>query len=658
MKRVSVSVQNDYLERMSKTRPINAVAELVWNSLDADADKIRVRLSENDMGGLEKLTVTDNGHGLDYSLAEQAFGSLGGSWKRQQRKTRGKKRFLHGRQGKGRFSAFCLGQTVEWKSKFKTDGKLQQFSVIGQRDSLGTFEIVDQEQTSSSKTGMEVIVQNFDHNFPSLLKDSAAQALTEQFALYLAQYRNVSIEYDGRMLDPFSIVDLSIDYPYTIGRKESPDDIHVVLTVVEWKCEMDRALYFCDEQGLTLKQLPPIRVLAPGFWFTAYLKSDYFRELEENGTLELEELNPDLGNVMETAKTKLRDHFRRRAAETAASVVEEWKKARVYPYESEPRDILEQAERQVFDVVALNLNSYSSEFERSEADTKKLVLKLLRTVLGTNPPELQRILSSVIELPEDKQKDLADLLSKTTLQAIINAAKVVTGRLDFLKGIEQLVFDVELKERLLERKQLHRILATEPWIFGEQYHLALDDESLTTLLKKHNELHAREVGIYEPVLREDNKEGVVDLMLSKLVPMPRGEEREHLVIELKRPAQKINSDIAQQIKSYAMAVVGDERFKGTKTKWVFWAVSNDLTREVREDVSQANRPEGILYQSKGGDVTVWVKTWAEVLQECEGRMTFYKKQLEYSASQASGLDHLKATYEKYLPDVLKTKPQT
>jgi hypothetical protein len=196
---------------------------------------------------------------------------------------------------------------------------------------------------------------------------------------------------------------------------------------------------------------------------------------------------------------------------------------------------------------------------------------------------------------------------------------------------------------------------SEPWIFGEQYHLALDDESLTKLLKKHNELLKRDVEVYEPVVREGDREGIVDLMLSKLVPMPRGEQREHLVIELKRPAQKINSEIAQQIKSYAMTVVTDERFKNTQTKWVFWAVSNDLTREVREDVSQANRPEGILYQSKSGDVTVWVKTWAEVLQECEGRMNFYKKQLEYSATQASGLEHLKATYEKYLPDVLKAK---
>jgi hypothetical protein len=299
------------------------------------------------------------------------------------------------------------------------------------------------------------------------------------------------------------------------------------------------------------------------------------------------------------------------------------------------------------------LNSYSPEFEKTDPDTKKLVLKLLRTVLGTNPPELQQILASVIDLPDDKQKDLAELLSKTTLQAVINAAKVVTSRLDFLKGIEHLIFDPEMKDRLLERKQLHRILAAESWIFGEQYHLALDDESLTNLLKKHNQLSNREVDVYEPVLREDKREGIIDLMLSKLVPLPRGDEREHLVIELKRPSQKVDSEVAQQIKSYAMAVVTDERFRNTKTKWVFWAISNDLTPEVREDASQANRPEGILYQSKSGDVTVWVKTWAEVLQECEGRMKFYRKQLEYTASHASGLAHLRATYEKYLPEVVK-----
>jgi hypothetical protein len=99
-------------------------------------------------------------------------------------------------------------------------------------------------------------------------------------------------------------VNHSADYRYTIGRKEVSDDIHVVLTVVEWKCETERALYFCDAEGLTLKQVSPIRVYAPGFWFTAYLKSAYFRELEENGTIDLEELNPDLNNVARNSQNE------------------------------------------------------------------------------------------------------------------------------------------------------------------------------------------------------------------------------------------------------------------------------------------------------------------------------------------------------------------
>ena len=130
MKRVSVSVQNDYLERMSQTRPINAVAELVWNSLDADADKIRVKLFENEMGGLEKLTVADNGHGLDYSLAEQAFGSLGARGRDSNGK-HGEEEILARATRQRKVQCICLGQTVEWKSKFKNDGRSAQ--VFGHR---------------------------------------------------------------------------------------------------------------------------------------------------------------------------------------------------------------------------------------------------------------------------------------------------------------------------------------------------------------------------------------------------------------------------------------------------------------------------------------------------------------------------------------------
>jgi hypothetical protein len=46
---------------------------------------------------------------------------------------------------------------------------------------------------------------------------------------------------------------------------------------------------------------------------------------------------------------------------------------------------------------------------------------------------------------------------------------------------------------------------------------------------------------------------------------------------------------------------------------------------------------------------VWVKSWGEIIQENEARLTYLKKQLQYRADEASGIAHLQETYDKYIP---------
>src|SRR6266508_6815499 len=67
----------------------------------------------------------------------------------------------------------------------------------------------------------------------------------------------------------------------TFDRSIEADDEHgpAALTIIEWKREVDRRLYLCDEQGVALHEIPAA-VAAPGFQYTAYLKSPIFRELE------------------------------------------------------------------------------------------------------------------------------------------------------------------------------------------------------------------------------------------------------------------------------------------------------------------------------------------------------------------------------------------
>jgi signal transduction histidine kinase len=61
--------------------PARAVAELVWNSLDADANDVSVTLRRNDAEGVVGVSVVDDGHGIPPESVESSFKWIGNSWK-------------------------------------------------------------------------------------------------------------------------------------------------------------------------------------------------------------------------------------------------------------------------------------------------------------------------------------------------------------------------------------------------------------------------------------------------------------------------------------------------------------------------------------------------------------------------------------------------
>ena len=194
-------------------------------------------------------------------------------------------------------------------------------------------------------------------------------------------------------------------------------------------------------------------------------------------------------------------------------------------------------------------------------------------------------------MPKERQNELADRLQYTTLSSIIEASKLVADRLLFLAGLQEVLFRPETKRDLRERSQLHRMLESETWIFGEEYLLTSSDENLNTVLHKHlatlrPELAKKKRGKSKPVERDDGTQAVIDLMLAREVPAYAQTRREFLVVELKRPSQKIDLDVQRQILGYAMAVAVDERFDTQNTFWTFLAVSNEMTPDAQRTVRQ------------------------------------------------------------------------
>jgi len=659
-KRIDVAVQEDHFERLARGMPpVMALAELIWNAVDGDATRVDVAFDVREAGHLavvDAIRVADDGHGITAEDAGSHFAKLGGSWKSPHSVSRSRKRRLHGRAGMGRYAGFRLGQIVTWKTCYRDAGGLKDLEIVGRWGDLAHFEPSQPTASGRRLTGTEVVVEGLDREIADRLRGKPTiEALTRVFALYLRAYPDVRIFVAGEPLAPDLLIAYSKDYEIAEVKDDRGQPIDARLTVIEWTRQFDRLLLLCDKAGFTLAE-QPAAIKAPGFNFTAFLRSDSFRDAGRQ--LDLANLNPPYIRLLDAARECMRDHFRARAVELHRNIVERLKDEGLYPWQGPPADPVENVERQVFDIVVANIDAHLPAFDGADAATKAFTLKMVKHAIEHGQSGLQRVFQAFVELPADKQGELAELIEKTSLAAIIDATQMVRRRLDFIAGLEKILFEPEIKKVLRERSQLHRILVDQTWIFGEEYALAVDDQDLTTVLRRHKALLGRgDEEDIAPVMRADGSRGIVDLMVSRLIRQPHPEQREHLVIELKAPRVKINGAIANQIESYAQAVARDDRFHGTKTRWSFWVVSNDMDEVTRDKVhDQPDRPDGMLSRFNKLHAEVWVKTWGEVIEGAKARLRFFEERLKYMADHDTGLDYLRKTYDRYLPSAAASKP--
>lgn len=654
MTKIHVTAKRDFLESLTTARPLAALAELVWNGFDANTNQVQVFLESNDMDGIQSIRVRDHGYGIDYSKVETLFGSLGDSWKKTGDRQNG--RALHGKNGKGRFKAFALGERVEWNTTYQQNGKRYSYKISGSAQTLDDFETSNPEEVSGVPVGTEVVVYNLQHDFRSLREDSAPLELAKIFAAYLTEYPGLRLEYNGVVVDPKSVQSHSGDYH--LGDVELGDGRKaiVAVSIIEWNIQTDRVLHLCDASGIALHELQAgTQIRAPGFHFTAYIKSDHFRELDKTNQLGLAELHPDVQTIIKVARGKIKEHFRRRLVEDQSKIVERWKEEKIYPYEDSPNlDPVESAERQVFDILAVNVQSYLPSFDDADIKSKKFTFRLLAQAVRENPESVQKIIGEVLGLKKDEQDELAELLQKTSLSSIISSAKIVANRLNFLDGLEHLLFDRENKKKLLERDQLHKILENEAWLFDEEFSLAGSELRLEEVLNKHLDKLGLRMDDPDPVEVGEGKTGRIDLMLHKVIK-PRAGEYDYLIVELKRPSKKIDDEVLTQIKKYAMAVAKDERFRDIRTRWKFVAVSNDLDDFAKSEASQRDRQRGMVYDNGELNITVWARTWADVINDARARLHFVNKQLAYEVDQDSAKAYLKKAHAKFIPDTAEMR---
>lgn len=646
---IKVEAQADAFLRIARARPVNAIAELVWNAVDADAANVTVYFDESDLG-LSGVIVEDDGVGATPTEAREYFRRLGGSWKKPGARTKRNNRVLHGSQGQGRYKALSVGRSVSWTYFFEQNGSIHEFKLHMLGDAPADVAISEPKPSKRQSTGCIVEIREPVRQFKNLADDDTILEFTELFALYLCDYPGVHISYAGTRLDPSAAIRNQFVLPVqpvSLPSGERTDEGS--LRVIEWKHLDRRSLFVCDPQGFALQQLPA-RFHLRKHSFSAYLQSSYLDVLHNEGRLDLAELDPLAAAVIDAAKDAVKLHYDQEEKREAARIIQEWKSSKIYPYDDEPKSDIEKVERQVFEIVAVKLQSASTDLAAASRTSKKLQLELLRHAVETGPNQLRDILSKVVDLSKREQEDLSKLLEQTTLSSIIGASKVVSDRLDFLRGLYQLVYEYEGSGRIKERSQLHRIIAQNPWLFGEEYVVSTDDRDLSAVLKAHKKFLGDDIVIDEPVRHVSQQKGVVDLMLSRLLRRHRPNEVEHLVVELKRPGVPVGTNEITQINQYAASVEADGRFATREgLTWTYWVISDRLDKMGKWQVDADKTGRGLIRDTPS--TKIYVRTWDQLIEENKARYQFIQERLNFTASDERAMSYLRNEYASFLEGV-------
>lgn len=124
------------------------------------------------------------------------------------------------------------------------------------------------------------------------------------------------------------------------------------------------------------------------------------------------------------------------------------------------------------------------------------------------------------------------------------------------------------------------------------------------------------------------------------------------MVELKRPRKKIDSAEIVQIEKYANAVASDPRFTNVNVRWDFWIIGTELANYAQTRGKGKDQPPGLIRRDTDQPISIWCKSWGEIIQENKARLQFIQEKLNYRVDRGGNLEYVRQRYE----DILKGVP--
>lgn len=551
--------------------------ELVSNSYDADASRVDIRIALSPNSSNERvITIEDNGNGMDDKELQDRFFNISVS---EQPLVSPKGRKRKGIKGIGRLSGFKLGKNLKYtvvksnkEYKFElSHGEIKQLKDINDI----SIEIISSQTTK--KSGVTIVIAEIAH------LDIPVDTLKQKLLSNFSTNDEFQIFINDEKLEPVALRGEKKDFEINVAGKtldgwliNSPDKIknygiqlkyneRAIGEVIAPKLPKEIIEHFYGEIDLT--DLENIDFSAS---WDSLLDNELAKKIKE-------EIKKVLTQEVEN--------------NIAINVDEEFRKNMAIPeykhrIESLPSFSQKAAEKTIKDAIRT--------IKYNEKDVMKTIVEL--SIKSYEQNEVYEILKKLNNARKEDITKLAAVLQQWSIKEVADILTILQQRFKVLDAFEDMIND----KSTLELKGTHAVLAENIWIVDERYEWFISNKSLKTISDNIlNSTYSGENASKRPDLFIKMQENV--LM-----------RNEFLVLELKKPGQKITFENKAQGERYASVI--NKSF----TKEAFFNVY----------IVGSEYEEGIQRESISGPIRTIAMSYQELVQEARARMTYIQKNLK------------------------------
>ena len=626
----------------------NAISEYIWNGLDANASIVELNYTfgGGDVSGephIRKLTVKDNGEGIDYYKLDKTFGPFYDSEKSNLAIEDRHHSTLHGKNGIGRLAFSAFAKNAKWTTIFQHSNKKRlKYNIEISDNSIKDFNPDDENKLIVTKEDLGTFVEF--SNFKKLINHSSGykpientifDTLKREFGWkleLLSKQKDTKILINGTLLN----YEDNINERDTLTIKYPGSEIEFDIQYIQWKQplidEFSR-FYFINSKGVEIyKETTKFNNKGDCFYHSIFIQSSYFDNFEFNPQTEI--TRPSNQNTKASAEFKYLDKEVRQylklkrtpfLRDYANKIINEFERLGYItrknksPFELLAVDDLETVIKELYVIEPRIFSELGSEQIQTVIDLFQLVLN------SESRKQILTIMDKVVKLDHEERTKFTKILELSELNRIINTVEMISERYSVLKTLREVVFNKAFGAN--ERDHLQKIISANYWIFGEEYNLVSEDVDFEKALRNYLYIIR---GVKKDVwMKNPDKYDRMDLFLSR--QDRHSDTIRNVIIELKHPT-KVNIGLTEwdQVMRYMQIISQEPQFSGDTFTWDFYLIGSqfDSSKNI-EALLENNQNKGIsglALQTK--NYRIFVKKWIDVIAQCELRHDFINEKLK------------------------------